>query len=147
MQQDEDSPLKAEPVRILLVDVHAISRDSSRMLLDTMPDFEVVGETGDHNEAMRLAESLKPDVVIVSMRVEGSNGPDTTRDLIKLDPSIKVIFWTLFDDPEHVNNALKSGASAYVLKQDPASEVERAIEKVLNGFTYLSPTLKFIVQD
>ena len=132
------------PIRLLLVDVHAISRQSSRMLLDTIADFEVVGETSEHDEAMRLLTALTPDVAIVSMRVQGSTGPDTAREILKLRPATRVVFWTLFDDPEYVRAALAAGAHAYVLKQDPAEEVEKAIEQVLGGAIYLSPSLKHI---
>ena len=138
-------PLQAQkPIQLLLVDVHAISRQSSRMLLDTIADFEVVGETSEHDEAMRLLTALTPDVAIVSMRVQGSTGPDTAREILKLRPATRVVFWTLFDDPEYVRAALAAGAHAYVLKQDPAEEVEKAIEQVLNGTIYLSPSLKHI---
>ncbi len=133
-----------QPIRLLLVDVHAISRQSSRMLLDTIADFEVVGETSEHDEAMRLLTELKPDVAIVSMRVQGSTGPDTAREILKLRPVTRVVFWTLFDDPEYVRAALAAGAHAYVLKQDPAEEVEKAIGQVLHGAIYLSPSLKHI---
>jgi DNA-binding NarL/FixJ family response regulator len=132
------------PIRLLLVDVHAISRQSSRMLLDTISDFEVVGETSEHDEAMRLLTELAPDVAIVSMRVQGSTGPDTAREILKLRPATRVVFWTLFDDPEYVRAALAAGAHAYVLKQDPAEEVEKAIAQVLGGAIYLSPSLKHI---
>jgi DNA-binding NarL/FixJ family response regulator len=132
------------PIRLLLVDIHAISRQSSRMLLDTISDFEVVGETSEHEEAMRLLTALTPDVAIVSMRVQGSTGPDTAREILKLRPATRVVFWTLFDDPEYVRAALAAGAHAYVLKQDPAEEVEKAIAQVLGGAIYLSPSLKHI---
>lgn len=138
-------PLQAQkPIRLLLVDVHAISRQSSRMLLDTLADFEVVGEISEHEEAMQLLAELVPDVVIVSMRVQGSTGPDTARDILKARPTTRVVFWTLFDDPEYVRAALAAGAHAYVLKQDPAEEIEKAIAQVLRGATYLSPSLKHI---
>jgi two-component system response regulator DesR len=114
------------------------------MLLDTISDFEVVGETSEHDEAMRLLTELRPDVAIVSMRVQGSTGPDTAREILKLRPATRVVFWTLFDDPEYVRAALAAGAHAYVLKQDPAEEVEKAIAQVLGGAIYLSPSLKHI---
>lgn len=129
------------PIRLLLVDVHAISRQSSRLLLDTFANFEVVGETSEYQEAMQLLTTLQPDVVIISMRVQGSTGPDTTRDILRKRPGTRVVFWTLFDDPEYVRAALAAGAHAYVLKHDPAEEVEIAITKVLAGETYLAPSL------
>ena len=130
-------------VRLLLVDIHAISRESSRMLLDTIAGFEVVGETSEHDAALQLASELKPDIVIISMRVKGSSGPDTTRAILANNPGIRVVFWTLFDDQEYVRSALDAGARAYVLKQDPAVEIEIAIERVLSGQVYLSPSLNY----
>ena len=140
-----ESPSKPpSAIRLLLVDVHAISRESSRMLLDTNTQFEVVGETDEHHEALNLVATLHPDVVIVSMRVKGSTGPDTARDILKLHPTVQVVFWTLFDDPEYIRAALAAGAHAYVLKQDPAEEIEIAIDRVLQGQTYLSPSLNYM---
>jgi DNA-binding NarL/FixJ family response regulator len=115
-------------------------------LLDNLADFEVVAETSEHDEALRLLIEFSPDVAIVSMRVQGSTGPDTTREILKLRPATRVVFWTLFDDPEYVRAALAAGAHAYVLKQDPAEEVGKAIEHVLGGAIYLSPSLKHIDQ-
>lgn len=138
------NPTEGPPVRLMLVDVHSISRESSRLLLDTIAGLEVVGETDEYRDAMRLLTTLKPDVVIVSMRVRGSTGPDTAREILKLSPSVRVVFWTLFDDPEYVRSALEAGAHAYVLKQDPSQEIEIAIEKVVRGQTYLSPNLNYI---
>lgn len=144
MTSAESFPKPAAAIRLLLVDVHAISRESSRLLLDTIAGFEVVGETDDHDDALQLTARLQPNVVIISMRVKGSTGPDTARDILKLYPSIQVVFWTLFDDPEYVRSALASGAHAYVLKQDPSEEIEIAIDKVLNGQIYLSPSLDYM---
>jgi DNA-binding NarL/FixJ family response regulator len=112
------------------------------MLLDVLPNLQVVGETSDHDEAMILAAKLHPDVVVISMRVNGSTGPNTTREILKKFPKIRVIFLTLFDDAEYVKAAMDAGAHAYVLKQEPAAEVKIAIIKVLQGEIYLSPALR-----
>lgn len=142
MTQAESLYKSTPAIRLLLVDVHAISRESSRLLLDTIAGFEVVGETDEHFEALHMVSELQPDVVIVSMRVKGSTGPDTARLILQQHPAVEVVFWTLFDDPEYVRSALSAGAHAYVLKQDPSEEIEIAIDKVLKGQTYLSPSLK-----
>jgi DNA-binding NarL/FixJ family response regulator len=134
----------ATPVRLLLVDVHAISRATSRALLDALADFDVVGETSEHREALELVAQLAPDVVIISMRVQGSTGPQTARAILERHPDIPVVFWTLFDDPEYVRSALAAGARAYVLKQDPAREVELAIDHAMRGQTYLSTGLQHL---
>ncbi len=129
-------------VRLLLVDVHAISRKSSRMLLDSLPGLTVVGETSDHQEALKLAFELQPDIVLISMRVQGSTGPETARHILNMAPQARIIFLTLFDDPEYIKSAMAAGAHAYVLKQEPAAEILTAISKVMAGETYMSPALK-----
>jgi two-component system response regulator NreC len=142
MTTTNPEPGKPAAIRLLLVDVHAISRESSRLLLDTIAGLEVIGETGEHREALELTARFRPDVVIVSMRVDGSTGPDTARDILRQHPEIKVVFWTLFDDQEYVRAAFAAGASAYVLKQDPSREIEVAIDRALRGQTYLSTSLQ-----
>lgn len=136
-------PDKKGNTRLLLVDVHAYSRKSSKMLLDVIQGLQVVGETSDYKESLQLATTLRPDIVIISMRVQGSTGPDTARDILKLLPNAKVVFWTLFDDPEYVKSAMAAGAHAYVLKQEPAIEIQTAIAAVLAGKVYLSPGVSF----
>ena len=136
------APPEENDVRLLLVDVHAISRSSSRGLLDSLPGLRVVGETSEHSEALALASSLRPDVVLISMRVQGATGPETARQILKLCPQTRIVFLTLFDDPEHLKAALDAGAHGYVLKQEPAAEVLKAIGKVLHGERYLSPSLQ-----
>ena len=131
----------ADPIRLLLVDVHAISRRSSRLLLDSLPGLRVVGETSGFDEALSLTSGLKPDVVLISMRVQGSTGPETAREILRLTPGTRIVFLTLFDDPEYVESAMEAGAHGYVLKQEPAVEILKAILKVVHGETYLSPGL------
>jgi DNA-binding NarL/FixJ family response regulator len=126
----------------LLVDIHSISRASSRLLLDAFPTLTVLGETSDYHEALNMLSLMQPDVVIIGMRVLGATGPDTTREILRIRPGTKVIFLTLFDDPEYVRSAMDAGAHAYVLKQEPAAQVLQAIDRVMQGEIYLSPGLK-----
>jgi DNA-binding NarL/FixJ family response regulator len=132
-----------EPIRIVLIDVYALSRNSSRLLLDTLPGLRVVGEAGEHEEALALVTQLQPHMVIVGMRVKGSSGPETARQIANTYPQVKILFMTLFDEPEYIKTALASGAHGYVLKQEPAAELLKAIEGVMEGGgVYLSPGLK-----
>ena len=123
---ESEHPQQPEAIRLLLVDIHAISRTSSRLLLDSFPTLRVVGETSDYLEALNMVSVLQPDVVIISMRVQGATGPEAAREILKRMPDTKVIFLTLFDDPEYVRSAMDAGAHAYVLKQEPAAQVLRA---------------------
>jgi DNA-binding NarL/FixJ family response regulator len=138
---EPEQPQQQEAIRLLLVDIHAISRTSSRLLLDSFPTLRVVGETSDYLEALNMVSVLQPDVVIISMRVQGATGPEAAKQILKLKPDIKVIFLTLFDDPEYVRSAMDAGAHAYVLKQEPAAQVLQAIDRVMRGEIYLSPGL------
>ena len=142
---ETEAVVEGADVRLLLVDVHAISRKSSRILLDSLPGLTVVGETSDHHEALQLAVDYTPDIVLISMRVQGSTGPETARQILKRVPQTRIVFLTLFDDPEYVKSALAAGALGYVLKQEPASEVLQAISSVMRGQTYLSPGIKLKV--
>jgi DNA-binding NarL/FixJ family response regulator len=138
---EPEQPQQQEAIRLLLVDIHAISRTSSRLLLDSFPTLRVVGETSDYLEALNMVSVLQPDVVIISMRVQGATGPEAAKQILKLKPDTKVIFLTLFDDPEYVRSAMDAGAHAYVLKQEPAAQVLQAIDRVMRGEIYLSPGL------
>ncbi len=130
-----------EPTRLLLVDIHAISRTSSRLLLESFSTLRVLGETSDYLEAMNMVSVLQPDVVLISMRVQGATGPEAAKQILKIKPNTKVIFLTLFDDPEYVRSAMDAGAHAYVLKQEPAAQVLQAIDRVMRNEIYLSPGL------
>ena len=130
-----------EPTRLLLVDIHAISRTSSRLLLESFSTLRVLGETSDYLEAMNMVAVLQPDVVLISMRVQGATGPEAAKQILKIKPNTKVIFLTLFDDPEYVRSAMDAGAHAYVLKQEPAAQVLQAIDRVMRNEIYLSPGL------
>jgi DNA-binding NarL/FixJ family response regulator len=138
---EPENPQQPEAIRLLLVDIHAISRTSSRLLLDSFPTLRVVGETSDYLEALNMVSVLQPDVVIISMRLQGATGPEAAREILKRMPDTKVIFLTLFDDPEYVRSAMDAGAHAYVLKQEPAAQVLQAIDRVMRGEIYLSPGL------
>ena len=130
-----------EPTRLLLVDIHAISRTSSRLLLESFSTLHVLGETSDYLEAMNMVAVLQPDVVLISMRVQGATGPEAAKQILKIKPNTKVIFLTLFDDPEYVRSAMDAGAHAYVLKQEPAAQVLQDIDRVMRNEIYLSPGL------
>jgi len=139
---ESPAPVSAGPVRLLLADIHAISRSSSRLLLDAFPAVTVLGESSDYLETLNMVSAMQPDVVIISMRVQGATGPETAREILKMRPGTKVVFLTLFDDPEYVRSAMEAGAHAYVLKQEPAAQVLQAIDRVMRGEIYLSPGLK-----
>lgn len=130
-----------QKVRLLLVDVHDISRRSFRQLLDAIGTFEIVGDTGDTAEALSLAETRRPDVVLMSVRVRGSSGIEMTRRFSAMSPAPKVVILTLYDSPEYIQESARAGANGYVLKEAPVEQLLEAIDTVLHGKSYSSPGL------
>jgi DNA-binding NarL/FixJ family response regulator len=141
MNSEPKPPKPFLATRILLVDIHSRSRKSTRLLLDALPGLTVVGETADFVEALDMTQRLTPDVVLISMRVEGASGPETVRQILQVHPLTRVVVLTLFDEPEYVKTAMAAGAHAYVLKHEPAAEILKAIDIVMDGGTYLSAGL------
>jgi DNA-binding NarL/FixJ family response regulator len=128
-------------IRVLLADDQALVRAGFRALLDAQPDITVVGEAGDGAEAVRLATSAKPDVVLMDIRMPGTDGLEATRR-IAADPALagaKVLILTTFDEDEHVFEAVRIGASGFLVKDTEPVELLRAVRVVAEGEALLSP--------
>lgn len=123
--------------RLLLVDAHDRSRHSTRLLLEAVPGWQVIGETDDHDEALALARHRSPDVVLIGMRVRDGSSLRTTEALVGLTPSCPVVVLSLFDSPEYVEAALKAGALGYVLKQSTSEDLVAAIQAAREGRRHL----------
>ena len=132
---------KAPQLRILLIDDHAILRSGLRMLLDSQPALKVVGEAGDGREALTLAESLHPDLILLDITMPGLNGIETLPVLHRLVPDAHILILTMHDDVSYLKQALRRGASGYVLKKAADSELLNAIEVVARGEIYIHPTM------
>ena len=128
-------------LNILLVDDHALVRAGTRRLLESQPDFKVVGEAGDGEEAVRLASSLKPDVVIMDVAMPRMSGIDATRIIKEKNPSIAVIALTGYDYDEYIFALLEAGAAGYMLKDISGDDLIAAIRAVMNGEPVLHPTV------
>lgn len=126
---------------ILLADDHNIVRQGLRALLQSEPHFRLVGEASDGIEAVRLAERLKPDVLITDVMMPGLNGLEVTRQVSKLLPQTRVIILSMYTNDAYVLEALKNGALGYVLKDSEASDLIQAVKEVIAGNRYLSPPL------
>jgi DNA-binding NarL/FixJ family response regulator len=136
------------PIRVLLADDHTLVRAGIRGLLEGLPGIAVAGETGEGHEALRMAESLHPDVVLLDIGMPGLNGLEVTERLTKLDPAIRVVILSMHQSEEYVLQALRAGAAAYLLKGSAVAELEVAIRAVARGETYLSPAVsKRVVDD
>lgn len=128
-------------IKILLVDDHAVVRMGLKMLLNTNPEMEVVGEASEGNEGIKKAQKLKPDVVVMDLSMpHGKDGLSATTELKKLMPEINILILTMHDDEEYLFRAIQGGASGCILKSAPHDELMSAIESVANGDAYLHPS-------
>ena len=128
-------------IRIVLADDHRIVREGFRALLDAQKDFEVIGETGDGLEAIRLVEKLKPDVLLVDMMMPALNGLEVTRQITQRGLPAKVVVLSMHSNEAYVLEAMKNGAAAYVLKDATSADLIRAVREAVAGRRYLSPPL------
>ncbi len=135
-------------IRVLLVDDHAMVRQGLNLLLGKRTDMEVVGEAEDGATAIRLALELKPDVIIMDVSMPGMTGIDAARRILPAMPDAKLIAVSAYLRKAVITEMLKAGASGYVLKEQAADELMRAIKAVMAGETYLSTkTVEVIVDD
>jgi DNA-binding NarL/FixJ family response regulator len=129
----------AMKLRLLLVDDHQMFRQALRSLLEKVPNLEVVGETGDAFEVVRLAKTASPHIVCMDIGMPGMNGIETTRSLIATCPAVKVIALSSYSDHKYVMDMMNAGASAYITKAEASDELLRAIDAVRNNRKYLCP--------
>src|SRR5579883_1372041 len=135
------------PIRILLCDDHLLIRASLKSLIGEVPSIQVVGEAGDGREALEHAGKLQPHVVLMDIAMPGLNGLEATRRLVKDHPQVRVVMLSMHADESHVLQALRAGASGYVLKGSAPRELEMAIEAVARGEIFLSPAISKHVID
>ena len=128
-------------IRILLADDQALFREGLRMLLSSQPDFEVVGEAADGQEALRLAAKLRPQIVLMDMRMPVLDGVEATRRLRETQPGCRVIVLTTFDDDALVFEGLRAGAVGYLLKAVSTPRLLEAIHAVARGESILEPSV------
>ncbi|AKG36322.1 response regulator [Paenibacillus durus] len=126
-----------EPIKVLLVDDHEMVRIGLAAVLGTEEGIEVVGEAGSGEEGVRLAQEYKPDVVLMDLVMEGMDGIETTRQVMRLYPDCKVIVLTSYLDDEKMYPVIEAGAFSYLLKTSRASEVADAIRAAARGQSVL----------
>lgn len=134
-------------IRVLLVDDHTIMREGLRLLLEKMPDVEVVSEAEDGFQAIELAKSLVPDIVVMDVGMAGLNGIEATNLILAENPDVKVIALSVYSDRQYILGMLKAGASGYVLKAAAGKELFQAIEAVAKNKKYISSQIADIVID
>ncbi|SMF83126.1 two component transcriptional regulator, LuxR family [Paenibacillus uliginis N3/975] len=127
-------------IRLLIVDDHAVVRSGLKLLLGEKQNIDVVGEAADGDEAIRLAEVLLPDVILMDLSMpHGKDGMTATEELKKLLPDIYILILTMHDDEQYLFRAIQAGASGYILKNAPHEELLTAIRYVAAGSAYLTP--------
>ena len=128
-------------IRILLVDDHPMVREGLRARLSSVPRLLVVGEAGDAAEALLRLTDCAPNVVLQDVGLKDGNGIDLVQAMLERQSDLRVLMFSMYDNPEYVQRALRAGARGYVLKDAPASEILAAIDAVAAGGTFLSPAV------
>jgi DNA-binding NarL/FixJ family response regulator len=135
------------PVRVLLVDDHALFRDAMSALLAGHPDLEVVDSVANAPDAYGALERHEPDVVVMDINLPGVNGIAATREMLRRQPTRKILLLTAYSESEYVVQGLAAGARGYALKLQPGSQVMEAILDVARGRSYLCSHISRIVVD
>jgi DNA-binding NarL/FixJ family response regulator len=128
-------------IRILLADDQQLVREGLRVLLDLIPDMEVVGEAANGTEAVERAQELMPDVVLMDVQMPELDGVAATQRIQETSFQVKVIILTTFDDDEYVFEGLRAGAAGYLLKDVPSEQLAEAIRAAARGETFIHPSV------
>ena len=132
---------RTEPARLLLADDHDLVRDGFHRMLGREPDLEVVGEASNGREAVELCRSLRPDLVLMDVRMPEMDGLEATRAIKVEQPEVSVLVVTTYENSDYLFEALKAGAAGYVLKDAPKRRLVGAVRRVLNGESPLNQEL------
>jgi len=124
-------------IRILLADDHEVVRHGLKLLIDSQPDMEVIGEVGTGRAAVKQAETLKPTVIVLDISMPEMNGLEAARELAATVPSVRVVALTRYSDEAYVQALLGAGACAFVLKQSASIELLNAVRAAADGHSYL----------
>ncbi len=129
------------PITIVLADDHHIVRQGLRALLEMEPGFQLIGEAGDGPRTIQLVKDLRPDILVLDLVMPGLNGLEVTRQVRQYSPQTRVVILSMHVNEAYVLEALRNGASGYVLKDNSADDLVRAIREVIQGHRYLSPPI------
>jgi DNA-binding NarL/FixJ family response regulator len=136
-----EAPPRESPIRLLIVDDHPVVRDGLRGIFESDPQFEVTGEAGNGAEAVTQARALRPDVVLMDLRMPDVDGVTAIRRLAELGLDARVLVLTTYDTDSDVVPAIEAGATGYLLKDAPRSELLRAVRAAARGEAVLSPSV------
>jgi two-component system, NarL family, response regulator NreC len=134
--------------RILLADDHSVLRSGLRLLLESNPNFQVVGEASTGFEALAIVEELQPDLVLLDLSMPGLGGLDVLPHLKEALPRVKILILTMYEDSQYLKQAIQHGASGYILKKAVDVELISAIDTVMHGEMYVHPSMtKSLLED
>lgn len=136
-----EAPAATPRVSVVLVDDHQLVRAGLRLLLETMPQFEVVAEARDGQEALHQIATQAPAIALLDVSMPGMNGLRALREIRTRYPRTRVLLLSMYDNPEYVTEAIQCGAAGYLLKDAAVDELARALAAVARGETYLSPAI------
>ena len=142
-----EGPQNSQPIRVFLLDDHEIVRRGIKELLEHEGDIVVVGESGSAQEAARRIPALRPDVAILDGRLPDGSGIDVCRDIRSVDPSIKALILTSYDDDDALFAAIMGGASGYILKQVRGNDLVDTVRRVAAGQSMLDPAMTAAVLE
>ncbi|MFB6290945.1 MAG: response regulator [Candidatus Bipolaricaulia bacterium] len=128
-----------KPIKLVIVDDHRVVRSGVKALIETEPELEVIGEAGDGREAVTKVKSHGPDVVLMDLVMPEMDGVEATSKITKLSPAPKILILTSFSEEERIIQAIKAGASGYLIKDASPNELVQAIKDVYNGESTLDP--------
>jgi len=131
--------MSSKKIRVLLADDHAVVRRGFRMILDSQPDLEVVGEVANGREAVVEAEKLQPDVIVMDVTMPELNGIEATRRIAEIAPRARVLALSMHKDAVYVREILRAGAKGYLLKDSEEGDLIAAVRSVARGEGFLSP--------
>ena len=129
------------PTRLAIVDDHELARESLRNMLTDEPDIEIVGEAANGRQALLLCSRLRPDLILMDVRMPEMDGLAATKEVKKRYPETSVMMLTMHENPDYLLEALKAGGAGYVLKDAPQEEIIEAVRRVRNGESPLDPEL------
>jgi DNA-binding NarL/FixJ family response regulator len=134
-------------ISILLADDHRVVREGLRALLERHDDLKVVGEAADGQEAVKLAATLKPDVILMDISMPVLNGIEATQQALEVSPSSRVIILSMYSTSEHIFRSFKAGAQGYLLKESAGADVVNAVRAVREGKRYLTDKITETILD
>src|ERR1700735_1364103 len=139
--EGEAGAKRAEPIRVLIADDHALFRRGLEMVLEEEDDIDLVGQASDGTEAVAVAGESLPDVVLMDIRMPKSSGIEACRAIKEVAPSAKIVILTISDEEEDLFEAIRAGASGYLLKDIPLDEVAETVRAVHGGQSLINPSM------